>query len=218
MAEPEIVAFDLEGTLSAGIAWEGMRDYLVAHGEGDKFRRFFRKNFLRVLAFRVGILKNERAFKERWILGMMRLFAGYTPERFAEVSAWVADRTFWHHRRVAVVEELIAYQEKGARVIIVSGMYEPILQQFAAKLQVEFVGTAIEVVNGRLTGEIVGQLNVGPPKAEKLQQLPGKLVAAYGDTMRDIPMLELAETAVAVHPDAILRETAVQRGWRILEA
>ena len=218
MAEQEIVAFDLEGTLSAGIAWEGMRDYLVAHGEGDKFRRFFRKNFLRVLAFRVGILKNERAFKERWILGMMRLFAGYTPERFAEVSAWVADRTFWHHRRVAVVEELIAYQEKGARVIIVSGMYEPILQQFAAKLQVEFMGTAIEVVNGRLTGEIVGQLNVGPRKAEKLQQLPGKLVAAYGDTMRDIPMLELAETAVAVHPDAILRETAVQRGWRILEA
>ena len=218
MAEPEIVAFDLEGTLSAGIAWEGMRDYLVAHGEGDKFRRFFRKNFLRVLAFRVGILRNERAFKERWILGMMRLFAGYTPERFAEVSAWVADRTFWHHRRVAVVEELIAYQEKGARVIVVSGMFEPILQQFAAKLQVEFMGTAIEVVNGRLTGEIIGQLNVGPPKAEKLQQLPGKLVAAYGDTMRDIPMLELAETAVAVHPDAILRETAVQRGWRILEA
>ena len=218
MAEPEIVAFDLEGTLSAGIAWEGMRDYLVAHGEGDKFRRFFRKNFLRVLAFRVGILRNERAFKERWILDMMRLFAGYTPERFAEVSAWVADRTFWHHRRVAVVEELIAYQEKGARVIVVSGMFEPILQQFAAKLQVEFMGTAIEVVNGRLTGEIIGQLNVGPPKAEKLQQLPGKLVAAYGDTMRDIPMLELAETAVAVHPDAILRETAVQRGWRILEA
>ena len=37
-AEREIVAFDLEGTLSAGVAWEGMRDYLVAHGEGDKFR------------------------------------------------------------------------------------------------------------------------------------------------------------------------------------
>ena len=119
---------------------------------------------------------------------------------------------------MAVVEELIAYQEKGARVIVVSGMFEPILQQFAAKLQVEFMGTAIEVVNGRLTGEIIGQLNVGPPKAEKLQQLPGKLVAAYGDTMRDIPMLELAETAVAVHPDDILKETAVQRGWRILEA
>ncbi|MCB8978598.1 MAG: HAD family phosphatase [Ardenticatenaceae bacterium] len=216
MAEQEIVAFDLEGTLSAGIAWEGMRDYLVAHGEGAKFQRFFRKNFLRALAFRVGILKDERAFRERWILDVMRLFAGYTPERFAEVGAWVANKTFWANRRVAVVEELLAHQANGRRVIIVSGMFEPILQQFAAKLQVESMGTAIEVINGRLTGEIIGQLNVGQPKVDKLQHLPGKLVAAYGDTLRDIPMLELAETAVAVHPDAVLKETAVQRGWRIL--
>ena len=217
MAEPEIVAFDLEGTLSAGVAWEGMRDYLVAHGEGDKFRRFFRQNLLRVLAFRAGIIKDERAFKERWILGVMRLFAGYTPEHFAEVSAWVANKTFWANRRIAVVEELLAHQENGRRVVIVSGMFEPILQQFAAKLQVESMGTLVEVVNGRLTGEIIGQLNVGPPKVAKLQKLPGKLVAAYGDTLRDIPMLELAETAVVVHPDEILRETAVQRGWRVLE-
>ena len=216
MTEQEIVAFDLEGTLSAGVAWEGMRDYLVAHDEGDKFKRFVRQNFLRLTAFRVGIIRNERAFKERWILGVMRLFAGYTPERFDEVANWVADRSFWAHRRLPVVDELLAFQEKGARVIIVSGMFEPILQQFAAKLQVESIGTQIEVVNGRLTGEIIGQLNVGQPKVDKLQRLPGKLVAAYGDTMRDIPMLEMAETAVAVHPDAILRETAVQRGWRIL--
>ena len=218
MAEQEIVAFDLEGTLSAGVAWEGMRDYLVEHGEGAKFKRFVRQNFFRLLAFRVGIIRNERAFKERWILGIMRLFAGYTPERFDEVANWVADRSFWAHRRLPVVDELLAYQEKGVRVVIVSGMFEPILQQFAEKLQVESIGTQIEVVNGRLTGEIIGQLNVGQPKVDKLQQLPGKLVAAYGDTMRDIPMLELAETAVAVHPDDILKETAVQRGWRILEA
>ena len=216
MAEPEVVAFDLEGTLSAGVAWEGMRDYLVAHDEGDKFKRFLRHNFLRVLAFRVGIIRNERAFKERWILDVMRLFAGYTPERFDEVAAWVANQSFWAHRRVAVVEELLAYKENGRRVIVVSGMFEPILQQFAAKLQVESIGTPIEVINGRLTGEIIGQLNVGQPKVANLQKLPGKLLAAYGDTVRDIPMLELAETAVAVHPDKLLKETAVQRGWRIL--
>lgn len=216
MAEAEIVAFDLEGTLSSGVAWEGMRDYLQAHGEGATFQRFLRKNLLRVLAFRVGILRDERAFKERWILGMMRLFAGYTPARFAEAAAWVAEQTFWPNRRVAVVEELLAHQENGRRVIIVSGMFEPILQQFAAKLQVESIGTPVEVEDGRLTGEIVGQLNVGPQKVAQLQKLPGKLVAAYGDTVRDVPMLERAETAVAVHPDKLLRETAVQRGWRII--
>ena len=134
MAEQEIVAFDLEGTLTAGVAWEGMRDYLKAHGR---------------------------------------------------------------------------------HVIIVSGMFEPILQLFAAKLQVASIGTPIELVDGRLTGEIIGQLNVGPLKVDRLQQM-GRLVAAYGDTVRDIPMLELAETAVAVHPDPKLRQAAEQHGWRII--
>ncbi|WP_420631670.1 HAD family hydrolase [Candidatus Leptofilum sp.] len=218
MAETEIVAFDLEGTLSSGIAWEGMRDYLVAHGEGAKFQRFFRKNFLKALAFRVGIVRDERAFKERWILEIMRLFEGYSEARFAEAAAWVVERTFWPNRRDAVVEELLAHRENGRSVIVVSGMFEPILQQFAAKLQVDCIGTPLEVMDGRLTGEIVGQLNVGPNKVAKLQNLPGKLVAAYGDTVWDIPMLELAETAVVVHPDKLLREMAVQRNWRMIDS
>jgi len=215
MAEPEIVAFDLEGTLTAGVAWEGMRDYLKVHEQEDKYRRFFRKNILLVLAYRFGLLRDERAFKERWILGIMRLFADYAPQQFEEVGAWVVRQTFWPQRRVAVVEELEGHRENGRRVIIVSGLFEPILQQFAAKLQVASIGTQIEVVNGRLTGEVIGQLNVGQAKVKRLQQM-GRLVAAYGDTVRDIPMLELAETAVAVHPDPKLRQAAEQHNWRIL--
>jgi HAD superfamily phosphoserine phosphatase-like hydrolase len=215
MAEQEIVAFDLEGTLTAGVAWEGMRDYLKAHGEEDKFRRFFRKNLLPVLAFRFGLLRDERAFKERWILGVLHLFAGYTPERLDEMAAWVVSHTFWPQRRVAVVEELEGHVANGRRVIIVSGMFEPILQQFAGMLQVESMGTAVAFADGRFTGEIIGQLNVGQAKVTRLQQA-GRLVVAYGDTVRDIPMLELAETAVAVHPDPKLRQAAEQHGWRIL--
>jgi HAD superfamily phosphoserine phosphatase-like hydrolase len=116
---------------------------------------------------------------------------------------------------VAVVEELEAHRANGRRVIIVSGMFEPILQQFAGMLQVESMGTAVAFADGRFTGEIIGQLNVGQAKVARLQQA-GRLVAAYGDTVRDIPMLELAETAVAVHPDPKLRQAAEQHGWRIL--
>lgn len=216
MDNQEIVVFDLEGTLTAGVAWEGMRDYLVAHGEADKFRRFFRQNLFQVAAFRFGLLRDERAFKERWILSLLRLFAGYSPERLAEMAAWVVGHTFWPQRRLAVVDELVAHQANGRRVIIVSGMFEPILQHFAQMLQVESIGTPVEFVDGRFTGEIIGQLNVGQAKVARLQQV-GRLAMAYGDTVRDIPMLELAETAVAVHPDKQLRQAAVQNGWRILQ-
>jgi phosphoserine phosphatase len=69
------------------------------------------------------------------------------------------------------------------------------------------MGTVVEFVDGRFTGEIIGQLNVGQAKVDRLQQV-GRLVAAYGDTVRDIPMLSLAETAVAVHPDPRLPNSA----------
>ena len=218
MNDREFVAFDLEGTLTAGVAWEGMRDYLVAHEEGDKFRRFFRKNMLPALAFRFGLIRDERAFKERWILDVLRLFTGYSEARLAEMAAWVVGHTFWPQRRLTVLDELEAHQENGRSVIIVSGMFEPILQQFAQMVQVEAIGTPLEFVDGRFTGEIIGQLNVGQAKVTQLQQLPGRLVAAYGDTVRDIPMLEIAETAVAVYPDKLLHQAAVQNGWRILQA
>jgi len=39
---------------------------------------------------------------------------------------------------------------------------------------------------------------------------------AYGDTWMDIPLLEHAEHAVAVYPDAKLRSLALERGWEIL--
>jgi phosphoserine phosphatase len=40
---------------------------------------------------------------------------------------------------------------------------------------------------------------------------------AYGDSVHDLPMLELAGTAVAVRPDARLRRVAAARGWAIRE-
>ncbi len=43
------------------------------------------------------------------------------------------------------------------------------------------------------------------------------LIVAYGDTRSDIPMLSLAQEAVAVYPDPQLRQVALDRGWRILE-
>jgi phosphoserine phosphatase len=44
-----------------------------------------------------------------------------------------------------------------------------------------------------------------------------EIVAAFGDTAGDIPLLALARRAMAVAPDAILRRAAVERGCEILE-
>ena len=43
-----------------------------------------------------------------------------------------------------------------------------------------------------------------------------RIVAAYGDTLSDLPMMEMSEQPVAVYPDAKLRRVAEERGWRIV--
>lgn len=40
---------------------------------------------------------------------------------------------------------------------------------------------------------------------------------AYSDSRNDLPMLELANHPVATNPDAVLRQTASERGWPIID-
>lgn len=215
-----LVAVDLEGTLSSGRTWQGMRDYLLQSPYAERFKRFYRRNFFMLLRYRLGLIGDVSAFKERWILEMLGLYAGFSEAEFAEMGRWVVEQELWPRRREEVVAELReAMAEEGKRVVIVSGLFQPMLDQFALKLGCEGVGTAVVFEEGVFTGRIEGQLNTGERKLLALRPLlgGGRLHAAYGDTKRDIPMLALAERAVAVCPDGVLREKAVAEGWRILE-
>ncbi len=213
------VASDLEGTITAGETWQGMRDYLIGNGYERQYRRFFLRHLPGLILFRFGRV-NDRAFKERWILDLLRLFAGFSADEMEAMAAFVAREMLWPTRRQAVVDELQAHRENGRSVIIVTGMFEPILAHIAQLLGgVDTIGTPLAYENGRFTGRTAAPLNVGKRKVAQLQsRLPaGHLAAAYGDTMRDIPMLEMAQEPVAVHPDEQLRQAAQTRGWRILE-
>lgn len=49
------------------------------------------------------------------------------------------------------------------------------------------------------------------------KKLEWKDSRAYGDSLDDLPMLELVEYPVVVNPSDNLRAVAIERGWRILE-
>jgi phosphoserine phosphatase len=214
----EIVASDLEGTMTAGQAWRGMRDYLSAHGRGAAYKRFWRQQLPGYLLMKVG-LRPMQPYKEQWITGMLRLFAGFSEAEFAEMAEWVVAREMWPQRRKRVLAELEAHGENGRTVIIVSGMAQPILDNFAARLGIEGQGTPLVFEDGRFTGELAAPLNVGKRKVAWLQSRfgDGLLAAAYGDTAGDIPMLQMSREPAAVYPDKELRAAAEANGWRIVE-
>ena len=71
------------------------------------------------------------------------------------------------------------------------------------------------------TGRLVGDILHGLGKAHAVRTLAIreglnlKRCTAYSDTHNDVPMLSLVGTAVAINPDADLRDVARNRGWEI---
>jgi HAD superfamily phosphoserine phosphatase-like hydrolase len=213
------VAADLEGTLTAGSAWRGMYDYLLAHGGERGVRGFYYgrlpEYFVRRLTGR-----SLREFKNNWIHDLLRLFEGYSEAEFQEMAEWAVENELWPKRRRGVLAELEQHRQNGRRVIVVTGLFEPYVAALVARLPgFEAIGTPIIFENDRLTGELATPFNVGEKKVEKLQPFmsEGKIYAAYGDTVADRFMLAASQKSVAVHPDRTLRRLADAEGWRILE-
>ena len=216
---PELIATDLEGTLTVGQSWRGLRSYLEAHGYKRHFRRFYWRKVPQLLKMRMG-RQTLGDFKIEWMRGMLELFTDFDREQFAQVAEWVVDKELWPQRRQDVLDELQREQENGRSILIVTGTFEPIIRRFAEKAGgFDFIGTPIEYDGDVLTGKTAAPFNLGAKKVDSLKPytITAPLYAAYGDTAPDIPMLTSSQHAVAVYPDATLRETAVLNGWRIIE-
>jgi len=158
-------------------------------------------------------------YKNEWMRDLLSLFRGLTVEQFQDMSTWVVENELWPKRRSLVIKELFDHLEAGRRVVIMTGMYEPLLMALLQRLPgMEAIGTPLFFDDGRFTGELSGDFNVGERKRAQLQKFArnGKIFCAYGDTISDVPMLEMGEQAVAVHPDKGLKRLAAARNWRIL--
>ncbi len=212
-----IVATDFDGTLTTGQLGRAMGRYLEANGDARAYKRFYRRQIPRYLLAKIGLMP-MRTFKKGWARGIPFLFEGMDHDELTRMFTFAIENEIWPKRRVDVLDELAQYQAEGSRIIIVSGAYQPFLDIFAARIEVEGLGTALEMVEGRATGKLIEPLNVGDIKVQRLQQtLDGKaLDMAFGDTIDDIPMLELSHSPVAVYPTRSLRRVATKKGWRIL--
>jgi phosphoserine phosphatase len=241
---PMVVA-DLEGTCTAGETWRGVGAWLSANGRRGRYRRFLAPRLAALPLVRLGLVSRQ-AFRDRWIADLARLLDGLDGDELARVAEEVVERHLWPARRDSVIAELEAAAAAGARVAIATGTYQPVLDAFIARLAtgpagpVAGLGTALEIADGLTTGRLVGRIGTGRRKARRVRawageavpapsgvavpgrdaDLPGRepsLAAAYGDSLADAPLLEMAVEPVAVAPDPELRALAVARGWRILD-
>ena len=105
----------------------------------------------------------------------------------------------------------------GYKIGIISGGFDYFGYHLQQKLGVDYVyANRLEIVDGKLTGRVLGEIIDGPKKAELLQHIALtenislEQTIAVGDGANDIPMLSIAGMGVAFHAKPIVREKAAR--------
>lgn len=103
----------------------------------------------------------------------------------------------------------------GYRFAIVSGGFTQITNRLAASLNIDFAAAnELEVVDGRLTGRVVGEIVDRPGKARALERfatqlgIPMAATIAIGDGANDLDMLSAAGLGIAFNAKPLVREAA----------
>jgi HAD superfamily phosphoserine phosphatase-like hydrolase len=220
-----IVVSDMDGTLARAETWRGILAWLRTNHPSKAADRFVTVRLPRI-AIAKATRADKEAFRARWMEDEARLLAGLPAERVDEMARWVVDEHLWPTRRedsialVRAAADAVRAGNREARLVLASGAYQPIVDRFAARIGADVaLGTPLEIRDGVATGGVLAQVQTGQQKAAAVQALAegGEVVAAFGDTGADAPLLALATRAVAVYPDTELRRVAASRGWELFE-
>ena len=190
-----LVVFDMDSTL---IQQEVIDEIAKDHGVGEEVSRVTELamrgelDFKQSLARRVALLEGMDASKLEAIAQRLVLTEG--AERLIK-----ALKTF------------------GYKTAVISGGFSYFGQKLQQKLGLDYVyANELEIVDGKLTGRVLGQVVDGERKAQLLSEIADRegidvdQVVAVGDGANDLPMLRAAGLGIAFHAKPLVKRSARQ--------
>jgi len=188
-----LVAFDMDSTL---IQVEAMDELAKRFGVGDQ-----------VVAITAQAMAGELDFDESF-RARARLLAGLPEQALADLAETV-QLNDGAERLIHVLRHF------GYRIALLSGGFQYLGERLAQRLQIDHVyANTLEVRDGVMTGQVLGDIVNAQRKADLLQQLAEleqinlAQTIAIGDGANDLPMLSAAGLGVAFHAKPLVKATA----------
>jgi HAD superfamily hydrolase (TIGR01490 family) len=212
-----LAIFDLDNTLLSIDSDHAWGEFLLEQGAVDA--NAYREANERFMADYAAGTLDINAF----LAVALKPLADNTPEQLAA----------WHQQFMAgkvephilsKAEELVArHRSQGDTLLIITATNRFITAPIAERLGIDnLIAVEPEIKNGHYTGKVSGVPSFREGKITRLHKWletqNDTLDDAwfYSDSHNDIPLLELVDNPVAVDPDDTLRQTAIDRGWRIM--
>ncbi len=185
----EIAFFDFDGTITKK---DTLLEFIKFSKGNFRFYVGFILNLPYLVAFKLGIISNQSA-KEK----ILRFFFHGMPTTvFKQHCEAFAKQVLPKLIRPKALEEIQKLKQNNIIVVVVSASPENWIEQWSQNLHLELIASRLEVNEGKVTGKILGKNCHGNEKVSRIREIYDlsnyRIVAAYGDSTGDRPMLQLA--------------------------
>ena len=204
-----LALFDFDGTITRG---DSFTNFLRFAGRPRRLAVGQALLAPVAVAYRLGAVSASRA---RPLVARV-VFQGESAEFVNEHGRRYASEVLPKMVRTEAVDRIRWHQQQGDRVVEVSASLDSYLAPWCGEIGVERISTELEERNGRLTGRYRHGDCSGSTKARRIVEEYdlGRYgaVFAYGDTIEDREMLELADRKFYRGAEIRNWQEAVRRG------
>jgi phosphoserine phosphatase len=179
---------------------------------------FIEQEAIELLAAKAGVLDEVARITDTAMRGELD-FAQSLVARVALLRGLGEDAIGQVQKEIRLTDgaaELVALlHEKGHCVSLVSGGFNNILQSIVDELKIDFyMANTLEVIDGKLTGKVVGAIVDRAAKAEALKDFAQRCsvdlinTVAIGDGANDLDMMQIAGISIAFNAKPIVEAAA----------
>ncbi len=217
-----VAIFDFDGTLYAKETFQLMMNHLKNHPvHNRRYRKFYRAIMPPYIGHKLKVYP-EAKMRARSVQAYLAALETFSKQELEDYFGEIASLMHGDFNQ-EVIERLKQHVSNEDYCMLVSGAFTPLLHAVTKELPIEkIIGTEVPYEADILAHRTPVIHIQGSLKTEKiLEALGGQVIDwknsfAYGDSLSDLPVLELVGNPVAVRPEARLRTLATERNWEII--